>query len=70
MLCNLDVRQSRSRLPTPGGAAARRYGGDGARVLATNAAMLGLVKRLGFATIESPEGPTVCLVPHDLGTVA
>lgn len=39
-------------------------------ILATNAAMLGLAKRLGFATIESPEGPTVCLVRRDLATVA
>lgn len=39
-------------------------------ILATNAAMLGLAKRLGFATIKSPEGPTVCLVRRDLGTVA
>ena len=38
-------------------------------ILATNAAMLGLAKRLGFAAIESPEGPTVCLVRCDLGTV-
>jgi GNAT superfamily N-acetyltransferase len=39
-------------------------------ILATNAAMLGLAKRLGFATIGSPEGPSVCLVRRDLGTVA
>ena len=39
-------------------------------ILATNAAMLGLAKRLGFATIKSPEGPTVCLVRRDLGSVA
>lgn len=38
-------------------------------VLATHAAMLSLVKRLGFATIASPEGPTVCLVRRDLDTV-
>jgi GNAT superfamily N-acetyltransferase len=39
-------------------------------ILATNAAMLGLAERLRFATTESPEGPTVCLVRRDLGTVA
>jgi GNAT superfamily N-acetyltransferase len=39
-------------------------------ILATNTAMLGLAKRLGFATIESPEGPSVCLVQCDLRTVA
>jgi hypothetical protein len=39
-------------------------------ILATNAAMLGLARRLGFATVKSPEGPTVCLVRRDLGTVA
>lgn len=39
-------------------------------ILATNAAMLGLAKRLGFAPIASPEGPTVCLLQRDLGTVA
>jgi len=38
-------------------------------ILATNAAMLGLAKRLGFATIQSPEDPAVCLVRRDLGTV-
>ena len=38
-------------------------------ILATNAAMLGLASRLGFARIESPEGPTVCLVRRDLGTL-
>ncbi len=36
-------------------------------ILATNAAMLGLAKGLGFATVRSPEGPTVCLVRRDLG---
>jgi GNAT superfamily N-acetyltransferase len=39
-------------------------------ILAGNVAMLGLAKRLGFATIKSPEGPTVCLVRRDLGSVA
>lgn len=39
-------------------------------ILASNAAMLGLAKRLGFVTVESPEGPSVCLVRCDLGTVA
>jgi GNAT superfamily N-acetyltransferase len=38
-------------------------------ILATNAAMLGLAKRLGFATIESPDGPTVCRVRRDLAAV-
>lgn len=38
-------------------------------VLATNARMLGLAKRLGFRRIKSPEGPTVCLVRRNLGTV-
>jgi GNAT superfamily N-acetyltransferase len=36
-------------------------------ILATNAAMLGLANRLGFTTLESPEGPTVRLVRRDLG---
>lgn len=39
-------------------------------ILATNSAMLGLAKRLGFETVKSPEGPTVRLVRCDLGTVA
>jgi GNAT superfamily N-acetyltransferase len=39
-------------------------------ILASNATMLGLAKRLGFATVTSPEGPTVRLVRRDLGTVA
>jgi GNAT superfamily N-acetyltransferase len=39
-------------------------------ILATNKAMLGLAQRLGFAKLESSEGPTVCLVRRDLGTVA
>jgi GNAT superfamily N-acetyltransferase len=39
-------------------------------ILATNAGMLGLAQRLGFATVKSPEGPTVCLVRRDLATVA
>ena len=39
-------------------------------ILATNARMLGLAKRLGFAEVESPEGPTVRMVRRDLGTVA
>jgi GNAT superfamily N-acetyltransferase len=39
-------------------------------VLATNASMLGLAKKLGFVTGKSPEGPTVCLVRRDLATVA
>jgi RimJ/RimL family protein N-acetyltransferase len=39
-------------------------------VLATNGAMLGLAKKLGFVTGKSPEGPTVCLVQRDLATIA
>jgi GNAT superfamily N-acetyltransferase len=39
-------------------------------ILATNLPMLRLAKRLGFATVESPEGPSVSLVRRDLGTVA
>ena len=39
-------------------------------ILATNARMLGLAKALGFSREKSPEGPTVCLVRRDLGTVA
>jgi GNAT superfamily N-acetyltransferase len=36
-------------------------------ILASNARMLGLAKRLGFAEVESPEGPGICLVRCDLG---
>ena len=39
-------------------------------ILATNVPMLRLAKRLGFATVESPEGPSVSLVRRDLGTGA
>lgn len=39
-------------------------------ILATNAAMLGLAKRLGFGAIESPDGPTVCRVRRDLAAVS
>ncbi len=39
-------------------------------ILATNAPMLGLAKALGFSREKSPEGPSVCLVRRDLGTVA
>jgi GNAT superfamily N-acetyltransferase len=39
-------------------------------ILATNARMLGLAKRLGFAEMASPEGPTVRMVRRDLTTVA
>jgi hypothetical protein len=39
-------------------------------ILATNVPMLRLAKRLGFAAVESPEGPSVSLVRRDLGTVA
>lgn len=35
-------------------------------ILASNAPMLGLAKRLGFARVESPEGPTVHLVRREL----
>ena len=35
-------------------------------VLATNAAMLGLAKRLGFRESPSDEGPTVRMVCRDL----
>jgi GNAT superfamily N-acetyltransferase len=35
-------------------------------ILASNAPMLGLAKRLGFARVPSPEGPTVHLVRRDL----
>jgi GNAT superfamily N-acetyltransferase len=35
-------------------------------ILATNAPMLGLAKRLGFVAVESPEGPTVRLVRRSL----
>jgi GNAT superfamily N-acetyltransferase len=39
-------------------------------ILATNAAMLGLARKLGFAQIDSPEGPSVCLFRRDLSTIA
>ena len=39
-------------------------------ILATNARMLGLAKRLGFVDVESSEGPTVRMVRRDLRTVA
>jgi RimJ/RimL family protein N-acetyltransferase len=35
-------------------------------ILASNARMLGLAKRLGFERVESPEDPTVRLVRRDL----
>jgi GNAT superfamily N-acetyltransferase len=35
-------------------------------ILASNAPMLGLAKRLGFRQVESPEGPTVRLVQREL----
>lgn len=35
-------------------------------ILASNSRMLGLAKRLGFAEVASPEGPTVRLVRRDL----
>lgn len=37
-------------------------------ILASNVPMLALAKRLGFMTVESPEGPTVRLVRCELGT--
>jgi GNAT superfamily N-acetyltransferase len=39
-------------------------------ILATNVPMLRLANRLGFATVESPDGPSVTLVRRDLGTLA
>lgn len=39
-------------------------------ILASNAPMLGLAKRLGFVRVESPEGPTVHLLRRNLGSVA
>lgn len=38
-------------------------------ILASNARMLGLAKRLGFARAESPEGPTVLLMRRCLTVV-
>ena len=38
-------------------------------ILASNSRMLGLAKRLGFARVQSPEGPTVHLVRRDLTDV-
>lgn len=38
-------------------------------ILASNARMLGLAKRLGFAEVESPEGPSVRMVRCDLSSV-
>jgi acetyltransferase len=38
-------------------------------ILATNARMLGLAKRLGFEKVKNPEDPSVCLVRCDLGAV-
>ena len=39
-------------------------------VLASNAGMLGLAERLGFAEVESPEGPRVRMVRCELGNAA
>jgi GNAT superfamily N-acetyltransferase len=39
-------------------------------ILASNARMLGLAKRLGFARVESPEGPSVQLVRRNLSGLA
>jgi acetyltransferase len=38
-------------------------------ILASNVAMLDLAKRLGFAPVASPEGPSVRLLRCDLGVV-
>jgi GNAT superfamily N-acetyltransferase len=38
-------------------------------ILASNAAMLRLAKRLGFERVPSPEGPAVALVRRELGTL-
>jgi RimJ/RimL family protein N-acetyltransferase len=35
-------------------------------ILAGNVPMLGLAKRLGFVPVQSPEGPSVCLLRCDL----
>jgi GNAT superfamily N-acetyltransferase len=37
-------------------------------ILASNTRMLGLAKRLGFAEVESPEGPSVRMVRCDLSS--
>lgn len=39
-------------------------------ILATNVAMLGLAKRLGFAPVKSPEGPSVRLLRRRLDRVS
>jgi GNAT superfamily N-acetyltransferase len=39
-------------------------------ILASNTRMLGFAKRLGFAQVESPEGPNVRLVRRDLNDPA
>lgn len=38
-------------------------------VLSSNVRMLGLAARLGFAQVESPEGPTVRLVRSELSAL-
>src|SRR4051812_34679711 len=38
-------------------------------ILAGNARMLGLAKRLGFIEVQSPEGPTVRMVRCELGSL-
>ncbi len=47
-------------------ARAAGYGRMEGYILASNARMLGLAKRLGFERVESPEGPTVHMVRRDL----
>ncbi len=39
-------------------------------ILASNASMLGLAQRLGFAQVESPEDPGVRMVRRDLASAA
>jgi GNAT superfamily N-acetyltransferase len=53
-----------------GAARARGFARMEGYILASNASMLGLAKRLGFAEVESPEGPSVCLVRCDLRKAA
>jgi acetyltransferase len=50
-------------------ARARGFARMEGHILATNSAMLRLAKRLGFVTVPSPEGPSVCLVRRDLNPV-
>jgi len=50
--------------------AARERGFErmGGYILATNAPMLSLARKLGFERAETPEGPTVCLMRCQLAT--